>query len=81
MVFDTKDSGISSLKADNVFGGVLWLGLDHMVDDSNGFFFSANKVFVNTKAKGNAVALGGLPVEAKIDLDPRIRKAGWVHRL
>ena len=80
MVFDTKDSGISNLKADSAFGGVLRLGFDYMVDDSNGFFFSANKVFVNTKATGNAVALGGAPVNEKIDLDPLILHAGWVHR-
>lgn len=80
IVFDTKDGGITDLKAENAFGGVLRLGFDYMIDDRNGFFFSANKVFVNTRARGNATALGGAPVEAKIDLDPLILHAGWVHR-
>ncbi|MYM57538.1 OmpW/AlkL family protein [Thalassovita mangrovi] len=80
MVFDTEDSGITDLKADNAFGGVLRVGFDYMVDDRDGFFFSANKVFVNTTATGNAVALGGAPVEAKIDLNPLILHAGWTRR-
>lgn len=80
IVFDTKDSGLTNLKADNAFGGVLRLGFDYMIDENDGFFFSANKVFVNTTATGNAVALGGAPVRAKIDLDPLILHAGWVHR-
>ena len=80
VVFDTKDSGLTNLEADNAFGGVLRVGFDYMVDDRNGIFFSANKVFVNTNATGNAVALGGAPVSAKIDLDPLILHTGWVHR-
>ena len=80
LILDTKDSGLTNLKAENALGGVLRLGFDYMVDDRNGLFFSANKVFVNTKATGNAVALGGAPVDAKIDLDPLILHAGWVHR-
>jgi len=80
MVFDTKDNGLTNLKADNAFGGVLRVGFDYMLSDTDGLFFSANKVFVNTKATGNAVALGGAPVTAKITLDPLILHAGWVHR-
>lgn len=80
LVFDTNDSGLTSLEADNAFGAVLRIGFDYMVNESDGLFFSANKVFVNTTARGNAVALGGAPVVAKIDLDPLILQAGWVHR-
>lgn len=80
LVFDTQDDGITGLKADNALGGVLRLGFDYMVDDQNGFFFSANKIFVNTKAHGFAPALGGAPVEADITLDPLVLQAGWVHR-
>ena len=80
LVFDTKDSGITNLKADNAFGGVLRIGFDYMISDTDGMFFSANKVFVDTKARGNATALGGAPVEANIDLNPLILHAGWVHR-
>lgn len=80
LILDTKDSGLTNLKAENALGGVLRLGFDYMVDDRNGLFFSANKVFVNTDATGNATVLGGAPVSAKIDLDPLILHAGWVHR-
>ncbi len=80
IVFDTADSGISNLKADNAFGAVLRFGFDYMMNETDGFFFSANKVFVNTTATGNAVSLGGAPIDAKIDLDPLILHAGWVRR-
>ena len=80
MVFDAKDGGLTRLKAKSAFGAVLRVGFDYMVNDTDGLFFSANKVFVNTSATGNAVALGGAPVSAKITLDPLILHAGWVHR-
>jgi len=80
MVFDTKDDGLTNLKAENAFGWALRAGFDYMVNETNGLFFAANKVFVSTKASGNAVALGGAPVDADIDLDPLILHAGWVHR-
>ncbi len=80
IVFDTEDDGLSDLKADNAFGGVVRAGFDYMVNDNNGIYFSADKVFVNTTATGNAVALGGAPVKADIDLDPLIVQFGWVHR-
>lgn len=79
-VFGTSDDGITSLDADDALGTVLRIGFDYMVDDRNGFFFSANKIFVNTKATGFAPALGGAPIEAQITLDPLVLHAGWVHR-
>ena len=61
-------------------GGVVRLGFDYMINDSNGIFLSADKIFVDTRATGNAVELGGAPVKADIDLDPLILQIGWVHR-
>lgn len=79
-VFDTDDGGITSLEADDAFGAVVRVGFDYMIDDKNGLFFSANKIFVSTKATGEAPALGGAAVEAEIDLDPLVLHTGWVHR-
>lgn len=80
IVFNTKDDGLTNLEADSAFGGVLRVGFDYMTGENDGFFFSANKVFVSTTATGNAVALGGAPVSANIDLDPLILHIGWVRR-
>jgi outer membrane protein len=79
-VFSTKDGDITSLDAKDAFGPVLRVGFDYMMDDRNGFFFSANKIFVDTTATGFAPALAGAPVEAQISLDPLVLHAGWVHR-
>ena len=67
-------------RPDNAWGGVLRIGFDYMVNDMNGIYFSADKVYVDTTATGKAVALGGAPVKAEIDLDPLIVQVGWVRR-
>lgn len=79
-IFDTEDAGVQNLEADDAFGPVLRIGFDYMVDDRNGFFFSANKIFASSTVNGTAAVLGGAPVSADIDLDPLIIHAGWTHR-
>ena len=79
-IFDTEDASVQNLEADDAFGPVLRVGFDYMVDDRNGFFLSANKIFTSTTVNGTAAVLGGAPVSADIDLDPLIIHAGWTHR-
>lgn len=79
-IFDSDGDDITGLKVDDSFGVVLRIGFDYMVGDRNGVFFSANKIFTSTDASGTAPALGGAPVDAKIDLDPLILHAGWTYR-
>ena len=54
VVFGTKDSAIVNLRVRNSIGAVIRGGFDVMFSDRWGAFFSVSKVFVTTKASGNA---------------------------
>lgn len=76
MVFDAKDGGLTKLKAKSAFGAVLRVGFDYMVSDTDGLFFSANKVFVNTSATeqcGGAWRSAGLGEDHARSADPARR--------
>lgn len=76
-IFSTEDGAITNLEADDTFGFVLRAGFDYEITERHGLFFSANKVFASSTARGNAPGLGGAPVTADIDLDPLILHTGW----
>ncbi|MFT4149001.1 MAG: OmpW family outer membrane protein [Paracoccaceae bacterium] len=84
MILDEKSGDIENLKAKNAFGPVLRIGFDYMIDDHQGVFFSAQKLFVDSTVTGTVApyvpGLGGAPVSAKIDLDPVIIHAGYTYR-
>lgn len=77
IVLNEKDLGVRKLKVDNAWGYVARGGFDVMMTDNFGFTFSAQKIFVDTDAKGT---FGGLPVSATVDLDPWIFHGGLVYR-
>jgi outer membrane protein len=77
IMIDTKSNSVNNLNIENAFGSVIRVGFDYMISDNNGLFLSVNKLFVDTEATGT---LAGTPVKAKIDLDPLVVHAGWVHR-
>ncbi|NVO25670.1 OmpW/AlkL family protein [Donghicola mangrovi] len=79
-IFEAEGDDIAGLSVDDAFGKVLRVGFDYMLDDRNGVFFSANKIFTSTEATGRAPAFGGAPVKADIELDPLILHLGWTHR-
>lgn len=81
IIFDTEDGDdISNFDADNTSGAVLRAGFEYRINDNHGFFVSANKILISTKATGTVPAFGGAPVSADIDLDPLIIHAGWALR-
>lgn len=84
VILDEKSGDLQNLKAKDAFGGVIRAGFDYMIDDHQGLFFSAQKLFADTTVTGTVAphvpGLGGAPVEAKIDLDPVILHAGYTYR-
>lgn len=84
VVLDEKSRDLTDLKAENAFGGVLRLGFDYMIDDHQGVFFSAQKLFIDTTVTGTVAShvpgLAGAPAKAEIDLDPVILHAGYTYR-
>lgn len=79
-IFDTEDNGITGLKVENSWGGVLRVGFDYEIDDNWGAFTSVNKLFLDSEFSGAAPAFGGAPVTAKASLDPLIIHAGISYR-
>jgi outer membrane protein len=84
VVFGTKDSAIVNLRVSNSIGAVIRGGFDVMFSDRWGAFFSVSKIFVTTKASGNAnpavPALGGAPVSAHVNFDPLVLFSGITYR-
>lgn len=84
VVFGTKDSAIVNLRVSNSIGAVIRGGFDVMFSDRWGAFFSVSKIFVTTKASGNAnpavPALGGAPVSAHVSFDPLVLFSGITYR-
>jgi outer membrane protein len=84
VVFGTKDNAIVNLRVKNSIGAVIRGGFDVMFSDRWGAFFSVSKVFVTTKASGNANSaiptLGGAPVSAHVSFDPLILFSGITYR-
>lgn len=83
-ILDTKDGAIQDLKVDNALGGAIRAGFDYMLSERNGFYMSAQKLFVGTDVNGTVnpaiPGLGGAPIKASIDLDPLIISAGYTVR-
>jgi len=79
--FDIQDAGITDLDVDNSFGYALRVGAEYQFDDHWGGYISYAKSFIKHTATGTApAALGGLPVEAKVDLDPSGIEVGVSYR-
>lgn len=77
-VLDEKDGAISNLRAKSRFGSVIQAGAEFAMTPSIGVYVDVKKIWVKTRATGTVPALGGAPVEARIDLDPVVFSAGLV---
>jgi outer membrane protein len=84
IVFGTKDNAIVNLRVSNSIGAVIRGGFDVMFSDRWGAFMSVSKVFVTTRASGNAnpaiPTLGGAPVSAHVSFNPLILFSGITYR-
>jgi outer membrane protein len=84
IVFGTKDNAIVNLRVSNSIGAVIRGGFDVMFSDRWGAFMSVSKVFVTTRASGNAnpaiPTLGDAPVSAHVSFDPLVLFSGITYR-
>lgn len=77
IVFGTKDGALSHLKADDAVGEVVQAGTDVMVNKHWGFYLDVKKAWIATTAKAQ---YAGLPVVAKVTIDPFVPSVGAVYR-
>ncbi|MEN9891505.1 MAG: outer membrane protein precursor [Pseudomonadota bacterium] len=76
----TEDGDLSGLTVDHAWGSVLQLGASWALDARWALFADARTVRLKTTARGQLTALGGLPAEAKVRLDPTIVHIGLEYR-
>jgi outer membrane protein len=76
-VFSTKDRALANTKMDDTFGLALQAGVDIMINRNWGMFFDLKKAFLKTDASG---ILGGVPIRAKVTLDPVVVHSGVTYR-
>lgn len=74
---DERDGVLENLKVDDAFGLILRAGAEVMLDHRFGLYAAANKVFIDTEARGN---IGAAAVKADLELDPWIFQTGVTYR-
>ena len=77
LIFSEHDAAITKLKVHPAWGGAVQAGADYMVTPRWGAFASVSHLFLRTHGQGS---FAGLPVQAKIALDPTIVMGGLTLR-
>ena len=77
LIFSEHDAAISDLKVHPAWGGAVQGGSDYMLTPHWGAFASVSHLFLSTHGQGT---FGGLPIQAKIALDPTIVMGGLTFR-
>ena len=77
LIFGQTDGAITNLKIHPAWGGAVQGGADYMLDPHWGVFASVSHLFLQTHGEGS---FSGLPVQAKIALDPNVVIGGLTYR-
>ena len=77
IVFGTSDGALSRLKASDSVGEALQAGADIMINKHWGLYLDLKKAWISTTATGQ---YAGLPVTAKVAIDPFIPSAGVAYQ-
>lgn len=77
LIFDNTDGAITHLKVHPAWGGAVQGGADYMLTPRWGVFASVSHLFLRTHGEGQ---FNGLPVSAKIALDPNVVMGGLTFR-
>ena len=77
LIFSDHDGAITKLKVHPSWGGAFQVGSEYMMDSHWGVWGGVTKLLLRTHAQG---VEGGLPVTAKVALDPTIIEGGLSYR-
>jgi len=77
LIFSEHDAAITKLNIHPAWGGAVQAGTDYMLTPRWGAFASVSHLFLRTHGEGS---FSGLPVTAKIALDPTIVMGGLTFR-
>ena len=73
VVFHTKDGALHNLKVADKLGGAVEVGAEYRMSHRVGVYFSAAKLFLQTDGSGT---FNGLPIKAKVVLNPTVLQGG-----
>lgn len=76
--YGEEHGALNQFKVRHAAGFALQVGFDYMITKNWGINFDVKKLFLRTEAKGNLA--GGVPVKAKINLDPWLIGAGVTYK-
>ena len=79
-ILDTKAGDVAQLEASSGWGAVLQAGCNFAITPQLSAFADARKIYFATTASGVVPALGGVPVEAAVTLDPLLFNVGVGYR-
>ena len=71
------DRALTNFEMRNAVGFVGQIGADYMISDRFGLFVDAKKIYLRTSAVGS---LAGMPIKAKVKLDPLVLTTGFLAR-
>jgi outer membrane protein len=79
-ILASHDADIAGLKISNTQGGVLQAGVDIELTPRWSLYWDVRRLYAKSTARGTVPALGNLPVNADITLDPTISSIGLAYR-
>lgn len=80
VVLKTQDGDVAAINAKNAWGSAFEIGADWSIDRNWSAYLDARKVYVKTTGTGFVPALGGVPVQGEVALNPTIISAGIGYR-
>lgn len=81
IIFKNEDATLANLKVKNNFGFVTQAGFDYMIGRNWGLFVDVKKVWLATDASGVGTgALAGVPLAARVKVDPWVLFSGITYR-
>jgi len=76
-VFSTQDASLQHLNVDGHWGAAVQVGADYMIGKRWGLYSSVSQLFLQTN--GSATS-SGLPINAKVTLNPLVVQSGIMFR-
>jgi outer membrane protein len=80
IVMKTADGDVASINAGNAWGSAFEIGADWSIDRNWSAYADARKAYVKTTGTGSVPALGGVPAQGEVTLNPLIVSVGVGYR-
>lgn len=76
-IFSNQDAALQHLDVSGNWGGAVQAGFDYMIGKRWGLYSSVSQIFLQTNGKAT---VSGLPISAKVTLNPLVAQSGIMFR-